>query len=308
MKHLLGAASAAAMALSFAAPASAQDDGLKIGMTFQEMNNPYFVSMQEALMEAAEDLGAEVVITDAGERLRGRVERMMLETRALLREFREEAQLQRGRVTVGASPSVAAGFLPRVVAEFQRRYPQIEVVLLDDFFGQVMDRVSRGDVDMAVSPFVGDETAFEVEPLLKDDFMLAVPETHPLAAKDRVTLEDVAAEKLVSMPPESAAWALLRRAFDRAGVDYAPAFMTRYSLTLVSLVKQGVGIGLVTGMLSKVLDMRGIRLMPVEGADLTRTIMILRGRDRAVSPAAQAFRDMLVRTARADGNAAVAAE
>ncbi len=249
-----------------------------------------------------------VVITDAGERVRGRVERMMLETRALLREFREEAQLQRGRVTVGASPSVAAGFLPRVVAEFQRRYPQIEVVLLDDFFGQVMDRVSRGDVDMAVSPFVGDETAFEVEPLLKDDFMLAVPETHPLAAKDRVTLEDVAAEKLVSMPPESAAWALLRRAFDRAGVDYAPAFMTRYSLTLVSLVKQGVGIGLVTGMLSKVLDMRGIRLMPVEGADLTRTIMILRGRDRAVSPAAQAFRDMLVRTARADGNAAVAAE
>ena len=121
-------------------------------------------------------------------------------------------------------------------------------------------------------------------------------------------MEDVAAEKLVSMPPESAAWALLRRAFDRAGVDYAPAFMTRYSLTLVSLVKQGVGIGLVTGMLSKVLDMRGIRLMPVEGADLTRTIMILRGRDRAVSPAAQAFRDMLVRTARADGNAAVAAE
>ena len=216
--------------------------------------------------------------------------------------------MQRGRVTVGASPSVAAEFLPRVIAEFQRRYPQIEVVLLDDFFGQVMDRVSRGDVDMAVSPFVGDETAFEVEPLLKDDFMLAVPETHPLAAKDRVTLEDVAAEKMVSMPPESAAWALLRRAFDQAGVEYSPAFMTRYSLTLVSLVKQGVGIGLVTGMLSKVLDMRDIRLIPVEGADLTRTIMILRGRDRAVSPAAQAFRDMLVRTARADGNAAVAAD
>lgn len=33
-----------------------------------------------------------VVITDAGERLRGRVERMVLETRALLREFREEAR------------------------------------------------------------------------------------------------------------------------------------------------------------------------------------------------------------------------
>ncbi len=66
MKHLLGAASAAALALTMTAPASAQDGDLKIGMTFQEMNNPYFVSMQEALMEAAEDLGAEVVVTDAG--------------------------------------------------------------------------------------------------------------------------------------------------------------------------------------------------------------------------------------------------
>jgi len=66
MKHLFGAASAAALSLALAMPATAQEDGLKIGMTFQEMNNPYFVSMQEALMAAAEDLGAEVVVTDAG--------------------------------------------------------------------------------------------------------------------------------------------------------------------------------------------------------------------------------------------------
>ncbi|WP_172330061.1 ABC transporter substrate-binding protein [Mangrovicoccus sp. HB161399] len=64
-KTTLGAAALAAFAL--AAPALADsDDTLKIGMTFQELNNPYFVSMQEALMEAAEDLGAEVVVTDAG--------------------------------------------------------------------------------------------------------------------------------------------------------------------------------------------------------------------------------------------------
>lgn len=61
-KTLLSASAALALV---AAPAFAQD-GLKIGMTFQEMNNPYFVSMQEALNEAAADLGAQVVVTDAG--------------------------------------------------------------------------------------------------------------------------------------------------------------------------------------------------------------------------------------------------
>lgn len=63
MKTTLLTASAALALL--AAPAAAQDK-LKIGMTFQEMNNPYFVSMQEALNEAAASLGAEVVVTDAG--------------------------------------------------------------------------------------------------------------------------------------------------------------------------------------------------------------------------------------------------
>lgn len=58
-------ASAAAIALA-SAPAFAEDAPLKIGMTFQEMNNPYFVSMQEALNEAAASLGAEVVVADAG--------------------------------------------------------------------------------------------------------------------------------------------------------------------------------------------------------------------------------------------------
>ncbi|MBB4266756.1 ABC transporter substrate-binding protein [Roseospira visakhapatnamensis] len=67
MKTLLKTVSV--VALGFAAstaPAMAADDTLKIGMTFQEMNNPYFVSMQEALKEAADFLGAELVITDAG--------------------------------------------------------------------------------------------------------------------------------------------------------------------------------------------------------------------------------------------------
>ena len=64
MKSTLLTASAVLALL--AVPALAQDDKLKIGMTFQEMNNPYFVSMQEALNEAAADLGAEVVVTDAG--------------------------------------------------------------------------------------------------------------------------------------------------------------------------------------------------------------------------------------------------
>lgn len=230
-----------------------------------------------------------VSITDAGQRLRSRVERMVLETRALVREFREESHLQRGNVIVGASPSVAAAFLPEVIGAFRRRWPEIEVELLDDFFGQVLDRVSRGEVDLAVTPFASREDTLSYEPLLTDTFRLAVPDSHPLAKKGSAVLADLAGENLMSMPPESAAWALYRRAFAKAGVEYAPTFQTRDSVTIFSLVKQGVGVGLVTEMLSSVLDMRGITLLPVCDADLTRSIGIVRARDRAQSPASEAF-------------------
>ncbi|MDP9920361.1 ribose transport system substrate-binding protein [Variovorax boronicumulans] len=67
MKRLLKAtALVAALACgTTAALAQAPKQPLRIGMTFQELNNPYFVTMKQALEEAAASIGATVVTTDA---------------------------------------------------------------------------------------------------------------------------------------------------------------------------------------------------------------------------------------------------
>lgn len=56
---------AAALSLALGAASAAHAAPLKIGMTFQELNNPYFVTMQKALDEAAASIGAQVIVTDA---------------------------------------------------------------------------------------------------------------------------------------------------------------------------------------------------------------------------------------------------
>lgn len=63
MKKVLPLMLGAALAVGMAAPSVAAP--LKIGMSFQELNNPYFVTMKQALEEAAASVGATVVITDA---------------------------------------------------------------------------------------------------------------------------------------------------------------------------------------------------------------------------------------------------
>ena len=67
MKNLLEATALAAALVCGASAAQAQapKQPLRIGMTFQELNNPYFVTMKQALEEAAASIGATVVTTDA---------------------------------------------------------------------------------------------------------------------------------------------------------------------------------------------------------------------------------------------------
>jgi ribose transport system substrate-binding protein len=68
MKNLLVKAIALTAALvcgATVAQAQAPKQPLRIGMTFQELNNPYFVTMKQALEEAAASIGATVVTTDA---------------------------------------------------------------------------------------------------------------------------------------------------------------------------------------------------------------------------------------------------
>ena len=64
MKKVLPLMMGAALAAGFASQSFAAEP-LKIGMSFQELNNPYFVTMKQALEEAAASIGATVVITDA---------------------------------------------------------------------------------------------------------------------------------------------------------------------------------------------------------------------------------------------------
>ncbi|MDP9964072.1 monosaccharide ABC transporter substrate-binding protein (CUT2 family) [Variovorax beijingensis] len=67
MKNILKATAltAALVCGASAAQAQAPKQPLRIGMTFQELNNPYFVTMKQALEEAAASIGATVVTTDA---------------------------------------------------------------------------------------------------------------------------------------------------------------------------------------------------------------------------------------------------
>ncbi len=230
-----------------------------------------------------------VNITKAGERLHQRVEHTMGELRELTKEFQDELRLRRGRVVLGATPSVGAGFLPGVIGNFQRRWPAIELVLHDDFFGRALDRLTRREVDLAVLPFEPEQPGFEFDLLITEAFAVALPTGHPSAAAQSLSLEDIAALPLISVPPESAYQESLRQAFANVGWKFRPAFQTRNGSTSIAMVRAGLGVTFVTPMVCSLLNMDGVRTVPIRGGRLIRRIGIVTVAGRVISPAARAM-------------------
>jgi DNA-binding transcriptional LysR family regulator len=83
-----------------------------------------------------------------------------------LRQLRDEAQLQKGLVTVVAMPTFAYMLLPQLMCRFAELYPNVEVRLLDFDSPRALEMLQQGYADLAVLARTRDLEAFEFIHLL----------------------------------------------------------------------------------------------------------------------------------------------
>ncbi|WP_417582529.1 LysR family transcriptional regulator [Nitrincola sp.] len=98
---------------------------------------------------------------------------------------------QRGKVTLAALPTLAAGFLPAVLSDYRQRYPNISISVHDVLASQVDDLVSdhRADIGLSVQPPRAEATHFE--PLVEDHFVAVCPLGHPLLEQQEVRWDEL---------------------------------------------------------------------------------------------------------------------
>jgi DNA-binding transcriptional LysR family regulator len=234
-----------------------------------------------------------VTITSHGERLVARAEQAMAELRMLAQEFRDESRLKRGRVVLGATPTIASALIPSIIQRFRERWPGIEVVLHDDLLGRALDRVHRGEIDFAVTPSADPDERFDCEPLSDEEFVLAAPKDHPLVQTDTVTLAQASKYPLLTLPRETATHEMLANAYAAQGLPFRPSFETHNAISVVALVKAGFGITFMpVGMLS-MFDMTELGTAHITPGGLYRTVSITRAKGRAIQPAGEALIEAL---------------
>ncbi len=233
-----------------------------------------------------------VALTSAGEVINGSARRLLVDMELTMADLDDHVAKRRGRVAIAALPSLAAGWLPPILARFAADHPGIELALNDALLDACLDSVMRGDSDFAVAARRADMTDLDSDFLHADRFYVVCRTDHPLASMGKVRLSDVAQWPMIQMARHSS----VRQHLDAAtqGVGLRPVLEVEHLATVTGLVAAGMGVSIVPAMTLFHFRRSTLAIVPLAGRALTRSLYLVKRRGRTLPPAAEALYAMLM--------------
>jgi len=258
------------------------------------------VSMQvQALEEQAgsplfEQVGKKVFLTMAGEEL-------VIHARRIAQQLREADEalaairgVKGGRLTIGVV-STAKYFAPRLLADFRKLHPEVELRLGVHNRDTVVRQLADNLIDMAImgSPPRDFETvaeAFADHPLV----FIAAPD-HPLAVKKKIAPASIASETFLIREPGSGTRSAMERFFSEREIITPSTLEMGSNETVKQAVMAGLGISFISehAIGLEVSVGRLVRL-DVLGTPVMRAWHVVHRAEKRMLPPAEAFREFLL--------------
>ncbi|MFL6056910.1 MAG: LysR substrate-binding domain-containing protein [Actinoallomurus sp.] len=234
-----------------------------------------------------------ITLTPAGEALLPLARRILADVETARREVQDLTGLRRGRVRLGATPSLFAGLLADALVRFRTRYPGIELRVEEGGSRDLVRDLARGQLDLAliILPLQSTDPALETTPILRED--LVVVSSHADApTRSPLRIEDLRSRPLV----------MFRRGYDLREATQAACrqagFEPRFAVeggemdAVLRFVEAGMGSAVVPSMvLAGRPGLVGTSLAP---PSLQRTIALAHRKDVDPTHAARAFRETLL--------------
>lgn len=233
-----------------------------------------------------------VEFTAAGSSVLVRARTILKEIDGLADELSAFAEGTRGTVRLACSVFALLNRLPVDIATFRREYPQVILEFRSRSSLDVVNDLLKGDIDVGVI------AAHEVPPGLsakvydEDALCLLAPDGHPLARCDRViTLADIAAFEIVSMPKGTETFRLLQDQARRRGLQLRSSVEVASLDAMVLMTQAGLGIAIVPSRAWEALGpFKGLRRIQIHEHWAHRQVLVAMNCSTATaSPAGRLF-------------------
>jgi LysR family cys regulon transcriptional activator len=214
--------------------------------------------ISKAIIELEEELGIEIFerhgkrlrrVTEPGQLVLKAVELIMREVANLHRIGEEYSKQDAGTLSIATTHTQARYFLPEPIAALRRKFPKVQVVLHQGTPRQVAQMLRDDVAEIGVAT----EALFDADdlvtmPCYEWQHVIVVPAQHPLAGVERPTLEQLAAEPLVSYHPTFTGRSRIDQAFARARLKPTIALEAIDADVIKTYVRVGMGVGIVAEM------------------------------------------------------------
>ncbi|KQP02280.1 CysB family HTH-type transcriptional regulator [Pseudorhodoferax sp. Leaf265] len=214
--------------------------------------------VSKAIIELEEELGIEIFarhgkrlkrITEPGQHVLRSIELIMREVGNLKRIGEQFSAEDSGTLSIATTHTQARYVLPVPVARLREAYPKVNVSLHQG----APDQVARMLIDEVAEIGIATESLSNYTELLtlpcyEWQHVLVLPKDHPLATKERLTLEDIAAEPIITYHPSFTGRTRVDHAFAQRHLTPRIALEAIDSDVIKTYVRLGLGLGIVAEM------------------------------------------------------------
>jgi DNA-binding transcriptional LysR family regulator len=234
-----------------------------------------------------------VELTAEGRVLVEPARRLLRDADTALADVRDHAARRRGRVAIALLPSLAAGWLPPLLARFHHKYPGIQIDVADVLSDACIERVRSGSADFALASTRTATPELHAEEFCRDQFHVVCSRGHALARKrGRIGLQDLGPYPIVHLARSSSVRQYVETAL------YPMQLSTMMELeqlsTVAGMVRAGLGITIVPSLTLFHFADKRLATRPLHAPALVRHVYMVRRADRPLSNAASGLHEMLM--------------
>lgn len=187
-----------------------------------------------------------VTLTEAGDAFLNDVRALLASLKDATVRVRAVDQGLAGRIEVGLSGSHFMGPVPALIARYKGSHPQVSVLLNEMNPAAQLDALRGHRIDVSISRTAVDDEELQSMPLWPDPVVAVLPKGHPLSARKRLELGDLAGEAFVMLRQDTSAFArTLAETCARAGLPLSAAQTVAEVPAQLALVAAGLGVALV---------------------------------------------------------------
>ncbi len=154
-------------------------------------------------------------------------------------------------MTLGVLPTIAPYLLPKVMAEFIKKFPGVEIVVQEDTTARLIKQALAYEIDFALASQPIEDARLEVRELFTEELLVALPPAHRFTRQRAVAIADLQSERLIVMKEGHCLGDQVLRFCERRDLHANISFRSAQLETIQSLVRAGLGISLIPAMATR---------------------------------------------------------